>query len=48
MPQAAATVSEMASIRRPAIDRSWNMETVALGQSATEVPRKCLTTACER
>jgi hypothetical protein len=25
IPQAAATVSEMASIRRAAIDRSWNM-----------------------
>jgi hypothetical protein len=43
IPQAAATVSEIASIKRAAIDRTLNMET-KLRERRAEVPRKYLTT----
>src|SRR5450432_1964755 len=48
-PQATATVSEMARIRRAAIDRSLNMRAPKLRErEASEVPRKSLTTAPDR
>src|SRR5271167_5180954 len=46
IPHAAATVSEMASIRRTAIDRSWNMGKPRLRDRYPQIPRKCLTTDC--
>src|ERR1700693_5875259 len=48
IPQATATVSEMARIRRAAIDRSLNMGTPNLrGRKIRKSPRKCLTTAAD-